>query len=179
MVSLRLQKRLAAAVLGCGKRKVWLDPSENATLGAAKTRRSIRKLVKDNFVRKLPNLVHTRTRAQVRYLAKRKGRHMGYGFRKGTKEARFPTKLMWMRRMRVLRSFLRRYRAQEKIDKHLYRELYIKAKGGAFRNKRTLMEHIHVAQDEKKREAVLAAEQAARRAKVRAKKEKLAAVYDM
>lgn len=28
MVSLRLQKRLAASVLDCGKRKVWLDPNE-------------------------------------------------------------------------------------------------------------------------------------------------------
>lgn len=28
MVSLKLQKRLAASVLGCGLRKVWLDPNE-------------------------------------------------------------------------------------------------------------------------------------------------------
>jgi len=28
MVSLKLQKRLAAEVLKCGKRKVWLDPNE-------------------------------------------------------------------------------------------------------------------------------------------------------
>jgi large subunit ribosomal protein L19e len=28
MVSLKLQKRLAASVLKCGKRKVWLDPNE-------------------------------------------------------------------------------------------------------------------------------------------------------
>ena len=28
MVSLKLQKRLAASVLNCGLRKVWLDPNE-------------------------------------------------------------------------------------------------------------------------------------------------------
>jgi hypothetical protein len=28
MVSLKLQKRLAASVLKCGERKVWLDPNE-------------------------------------------------------------------------------------------------------------------------------------------------------
>ncbi len=28
MVSLKLQKRLAASVLGAGQRKVWLDPNE-------------------------------------------------------------------------------------------------------------------------------------------------------
>jgi len=97
---------------------------------------------------------------------------MGLGSRRGTKEARFPTKLMWMRRMRVLRAFLRKYRAQEKIDKHLYHTLYQKSKGGAYKNKRTLMERIHVLQDEKKRASVLAAELAAKRAKVRAKKKK-------
>ena len=173
MVSLRLQKRLAASVLGCGKRKVWLDPNEATTLANAKTRRAVRKLVKDKFIRKLPNAIHTRSHAIARYLAKCKGRHMGLGSRKGTKEARFPTKLMWMRRMRVLRSFLRKYRAQEKIDKHLYASLYVKAKGGAYKNKRTLMERIHVLQDEKKRAAILTAELAAKRAKVRAKKEKM------
>jgi large subunit ribosomal protein L19e len=177
MANLRLQKRLAASVLGCGKRKVWLDPLSATTLANAKTRKSIRKLVKDQYIRKLPNTVHTRTRAIARYLAKRKGRHMGLGSRRGTKDARFPTKLMWMRRMRVLRAFLKKYRSQEKIDKHLYAELYMKAKGGAYKNKRTLMERIHVLQDEKKREAILSAELAAKRAKVRAKKEKMAAKY--
>jgi large subunit ribosomal protein L19e len=174
MVSLRLQKRLAASVMGCGKRKVWLDPNSASTLANAKTRKAVRRLVSDKYIRKLPNVVHTRTRAIARYLAKRKGRHMGLGSRKGTKEARFPTKLMWMRRMRVLRSFLRKYREQNKIDKHLYSELYNKSKGGAYKNKRTLMERIHVLQDEKKRAAVLTAELVAKRAKVRAKKEKMA-----
>lgn len=174
MVSLRLQKRLAASVLGCGKRKVWLNPNEQTTLANAKTRKAVRKLVKDSYIRKLPNVVHTRSAAMTRYLAKRKGRHMGVGSRKGTKEARFPSKLMWMRRMRVLRAFLRKYRSQEKIDKHLYAELYTKSKGGAYKNKRTLMERIHVLQDEKKRAAILTAELVAKRAKVRAKKEKMA-----
>ena len=36
--NLRLQKRLAAAVLGVGKRKVWLDPNEIAEIGQANSR---------------------------------------------------------------------------------------------------------------------------------------------
>ena len=28
MISLKLQKRLAASILNCGKRKIWLDPNE-------------------------------------------------------------------------------------------------------------------------------------------------------
>lgn len=36
--NLRLQKRLAADVLGVGKKKVWLDPNEIATIGMANSR---------------------------------------------------------------------------------------------------------------------------------------------
>jgi len=32
MPSLKLQKRLAASVLDCGKKKVWLDPNEVAEI---------------------------------------------------------------------------------------------------------------------------------------------------
>ena len=38
MVSLLLQKRLAAAVMGCGQRKVWLDPNEVADISMANSR---------------------------------------------------------------------------------------------------------------------------------------------
>lgn len=38
MVSLALQKRLAASVLGCGQRKVWLDPNETSDISEANSR---------------------------------------------------------------------------------------------------------------------------------------------
>ena len=42
--------------------------------------------------------------------ARRKGRHTGFGKRKGTKDARTSQKTMWIMRMRVLRRLLKRYR---------------------------------------------------------------------
>ena len=42
--------------------------------------------------------------------ARRKGRHSGFGKRKGTANARTNQKELWIQRMRVLRRLLKRYR---------------------------------------------------------------------
>jgi len=77
-----------------------------------------------------------------------------------------------MRRLRVLRRLLVRYRASGKIDKHLYHELYHLSKGNTFKHKRALVEHIHKAKAEKQRERVLKEEMDAKRAKTKAARER-------
>ncbi|KAH6610983.1 hypothetical protein Trco_001003 [Trichoderma cornu-damae] len=171
-VNLRTQKRLAASVIGCGKRKIWLDPSEQSEISNANSRQTIRKLVADGLIIRKPVTMHSRSRARELNLSRREGRHRGFGKRKGTADARMPTQVLWMRRLRVLRRLLVKYRASGKIDKHLYHELYHLSKGNTFKHKRALVEHIHRAKAEKQREKALQDEMDAKRAKTKAARER-------
>ncbi|TRX91958.1 hypothetical protein FHL15_007055 [Xylaria flabelliformis] len=173
-VNLRTQKRLASAVIGCGKRKVWLDPNEVSEISNANSRQTIRKLVSDGLIIRKPVTMHSRSRARELNLARRDGRHRGFGKRKGTADARMPQQVLWMRRQRVLRRLLVKYRASGKIDKHLYHELYHSSKGNAFKHKRALVEHIHRAKAEMARERAITEEMDVRRQKNKAARERKA-----
>lgn len=149
-----------------------MDPTETPEIAQANSRAAIRKLYKNGTIVKKPTTVHSRAHARAHAEAKRGGRHTGYGKRKGTANARMPTQVLWMRRLRVLRRLLVKYRAAGKIDRHLYHTLYKSAKGNAFKHKRALVEHIIQAKAEAAREKALKEEADARRLRNKAARER-------
>ena len=82
-----------------------------------------------------------------------------------------PSKILWMRRQRVLRRLLKKYREAKKISKDIYHYFYLHAKGNLYKNKSVLVESIHKMKQEKIRENQLAEQQEARRVKAAAKKD--------
>ncbi|MCL7046336.1 hypothetical protein MKW94_006854, partial [Papaver nudicaule] len=122
---------------------------------------NIRKLVNEAYIFRKPTVIHSRARARRFNEAKAKGRHSGFGKRKGTQEARLPTKVLWMRRMRA-----------RKIDKHMYHDKYLRVKGNVLKNKRVLMESIHRSKVEIAREKTLSDQFEAKGTKKKASRER-------
>ena len=116
--------------------------------------------------------MHSRSRCKRMQEAKRKGRHNGFGKRRGKAGARMPVKVLWMRRQRVLRRLLTKYRDSKKISKDIYHHFYLGAKGNLYKNKTVLIEAIHKMKQEKIREKELAAQREARAIKAKERKEK-------
>merc|ERR1711879_142237 len=173
MVCLKLQKRLAASIMTCGRRKVWIDPNERSEVAMANTRVMIRKLIRDGFIIKKPKKIHSRFRARRRAVEKKRGRHLGLGSRKGCANARNPVKLLWMKRQRALRRLLKRYYESGKIDRKMYHRYYLRAKGATFKNKAALIERVDHELMEKKRSAQLLEQYKVRREEaLQRKKEK-------
>jgi large subunit ribosomal protein L19e len=83
-----------------------------------------------------------------------------------------PSKVLWMRRQRVLRRLLKKYREAKKISKDIYHHFYLGSKGNQFKNKSVLIEAIHKMKQEKIRETQLEEQREARRQKAADRKSK-------
>ena len=116
--------------------------------------------------------MHSRSRCKRVHEAKRKGRHQGMGKRRGTRNARMPTKILWMRRQRVLRRLLKKYREAKKITKDIYHYFYLHAKGNIYKNKSVLVEAIHKMKADESKAKALAEQQEARKEKAKIVKAK-------
>merc|ERR1712060_140462 len=89
-----------------------------------------------------------------------------------------PSKVLWMRRQRVLRRLLKKYREAKKIDKKQYHKFYLKCKGNVYKNKRVLIEFIHKDKAAYTKQKALQEQQEAKKAKARLLKERKAAAKE-
>ena len=135
---MRMQRRIAAEILKCGENRSWIDPERIEDVKSAITREDIKRLIKEGVIKKKPVKGQSTYRAKIRHEQRKKGRHRGPGSRKGKKTARMGKKERWIMTIRALRKELRKLKVEKKIDVHTYRRLYIRAKGGQFKNKHQL-----------------------------------------
>jgi large subunit ribosomal protein L19e len=136
------QKRLAAEILKCGVNRIYIHPEGIEDVQMAITRDDIRNLIKNKVIVKRYKKGNSRGRVHLNRKKKQKGRSRGLGSRKGNRTARANPKRKWINRIRPLRRELKKLRDTNQIDRKVYRELYLKAKGGTFDSVATLHRYI-------------------------------------
>jgi large subunit ribosomal protein L19e len=141
-MKLSTQKRLAADVMKIGQSRVWMDPEFEDEVSLAITRDDVRRLIDEGAIQKKRYIGVSRGRARYILTQKRKGQRKGPGTKKGKASANMSGKERWMMKIRPMRKELRKLRDTGKITPKVYRELYLKAKGNAFRNTAHLRTHI-------------------------------------
>lgn len=146
---------MASRILKCGVNKLWFDPNEHEKILSAVSIQQVKDLIAEDLILKKDDKVNSRAHARKRAEAKNKGRHMGLGSRKGTKNARLPQKDIWIKTIRSMRATLKEMKNKGELtseEYHMYRQ---QAKGNMFKlNKNTMVDHIA----KKKQEALRLAE---------------------
>lgn len=135
-MKLNVQKKVVSKIIKGSPKRVKFDQARLSEIKEAITKKDLKGLVKDKAISILPKKGVSRSRAKERHAQNRKGRRKGQGSREGKKGAREDKKTTWIRKIRLQRSFIRELKESKQISEKVYRELYMKAKGGFFRSKR-------------------------------------------
>ena len=145
MSDLKNQRRMAAQVLKCGENRVWFNPEKIEDVEACITRADIRTAIDSGLIKAKPK--NGTSKGRIRYVQGQKasGKRKGPGSRKGTANARVRDKERWMATIRPIRDELKALRADGKITPSIYRLYYRKAKGGMFKSRRHLKQHMTAA----------------------------------
>jgi large subunit ribosomal protein L19e len=144
VTNLATQRRLAASELKVGESRVWINPDTEVSgdIADAITREDVRAQIAEGNIKSKPKKGNSRARYRARAEARAYGHRKGHGHRKGAKGARTPRKEQWMAKIRALRKRLFELRESGQIDRHTYRMLYRKSKGGEYRSTAHLNAYI-------------------------------------
>lgn len=135
-------RRLASKIFSTGLNKVWMDPNEKEKIGAAQTRSQVKALIDENLIIMKPDRHNSRGKARARAAAKNKGRHMGPGKRKGTKNARLSERTIWIKKIRAMRTVLKEMKLKGELVGEEYRHYKQQAKGNLFKNRNVMVDVI-------------------------------------
>ncbi len=141
-MDLKNQKRMAAEILKCGVNRVWIDPSKLEEAAGCITRADIRSAIDSGIIKAKPKNGTSYGRIRHAAAQKAKGKRKGPGSRKGTDNARVPSKRRWISTIRPIRAELKQLRDEGKITPSVYRMYYRKAKGGVYKSRRNLRMHM-------------------------------------
>ena len=141
-MKLKTQKRLAADLLKCSKKRVSFDTERLDEIKESITKRDIVGLIKDKAIKKKQAKGISRVRANKIKTQKAKGRRKGPGSKKGKHGARLPRKQAWMNKVRLQRKFIKELKDKEIITSKSYQMLYSKTSGGFFRSRKHIKLYI-------------------------------------
>ena len=129
----RLQRRLAAEILGVGESRVWIspDPEHAEEIEAAVTKDDVRRLIKEGLIKALPAKGNAH-RWLERRRKRAKGHRRGPGKREGTRFARSDPEEQWVNKVRKMRRYLKWLKDHGMITTKDYRTLYRLVKGNRF-----------------------------------------------
>jgi large subunit ribosomal protein L19e len=137
------KKKLAAKILKTSMHKIKFAPDALEDIQKALTRSDIRGLIAIGKVWKDPANEHSRAGARKNAAQKKKGRRTNRGSKKGKKYSVVSRKTNWINRVRTQRNFLQLLKEKGLISTENFRMIYLKIKGGFFRNKRHLKLYLN------------------------------------
>jgi large subunit ribosomal protein L19e len=136
------QRRMAAEILKCGANRVWINPEREEEAADCITRADVRTAIASGVIAARPKKGISKARVRHNLNQKAKGKRKGPGSRKGTDNARVPRKRRWISIIRPIRDELKTLRDEGKITPSVYRMYYRKAKGGVYKSRRNIKQHM-------------------------------------
>jgi large subunit ribosomal protein L19e len=142
MTNLSNQKRMAAEILKCGENRVWIDPNSIDDVAECITRADIRTAINSGTIK--AKAKNGTSRGRIRHAAAQKasGKRKGPGSREGSANARVRDKARWIAIIRPIRDELKTLRENGDITPSAYRLFYRRAKGGQYKSRRNLRQHM-------------------------------------
>ena len=128
-------KRIAADILGVGISRIWINPAKTSEIEKCFTREDLKKFIESKDIRAKRKKGVSRAIGRIRQKKKKT-----LGPRPGKTRKKVKTKKIWMEKIRALRKTLKKLREEYEITD--YRKLYLKIKGGEFKDKSHLLSYV-------------------------------------